>query len=139
MANKRICQVHEELVPRSAAEQSALRSAIRALRDLERFGLATEPLHREFVRILHDPSISNLSPVLRESLMQVARDAENVRLPEDEGKQLSGAARKVAYQSKIFRCLSDYEKCCSGHTTVACGSLLVVCIAQQLVPFAPKG
>ena len=43
------------------------------------------------------------------------------------------------YKTSIFKCLADYEKCCLTHDWRLCGALVAVCIAKQLIPFAPRG
>jgi hypothetical protein len=127
-------------LPRPAPEQVALNRAIRSLRELEPFRLNTTELHREFLQLVEDPNARSLPPDLHRAILRLAADAASIAdIREKRSRQLVGATGKAAYQSKIYKCLGDYEKCSGGHPTVLCASLFVVCIAQQLVPFAPSG
>jgi hypothetical protein len=68
--------------------------------------------------------------------MQFAQAADRLTASRSSGgKQHVGAPAKPAYQSKTFRCLGDFEKCCKSHSSTLCASLCIICIAQQLVPF----
>jgi hypothetical protein len=42
------------------------------------------------------------------------------------------------YQSAIFKCLADYNRCLKGNERWICKALIVICIAKQLVPLAPR-
>ncbi|WP_324509390.1 hypothetical protein [Brevundimonas sp.] len=44
------------------------------------------------------------------------------------------------YQTPIFQCWSDYQKCCADSLTpkAGCVALVTVCILQQLMPLAGK-
>jgi hypothetical protein len=126
-------------LPRPTSEQVALNRAILSLRDLEPFRLNTSEIQREFLQLAEDPKAQSLPPDLHRAILRLAADAASiVDIREKRSRQLVGAAGKAEYQSKVYQCLGDYEKCSGGHPTVLCASLFVVCIAQQLVPFAPS-
>ena len=46
------------------------------------------------------------------------------------------AARKAAYETKLFKCMGDYEKCREAHSGLACGVMLVLSVAQLCIPLA---
>jgi len=40
------------------------------------------------------------------------------------------------YSQKVFMCISDYEKCQKTVSYLTCGAALMICFAEQLIPFA---
>jgi hypothetical protein len=62
-------------------------------------------------------------------LARVAAEVRRVRNREEQEK----------YQSAIFKCLADYNRCLKGNSRWVCKALIAICIAKQLVPFVPKG
>lgn len=44
------------------------------------------------------------------------------------------------YQTNIFKCLADYDKCLKRRppTFPLCIALAIICIAKQLIPLAPR-
>ena len=43
------------------------------------------------------------------------------------------------YQTAVFKCLSDYEKCLRRNNPWLCKALMAICVAKHLVPLAPHG
>jgi hypothetical protein len=50
------------------------------------------------------------------------------------------------FQSAVFHCVSDYERCNTYYVTkgqmvdagIGCGVTFMVCVAERLIPFAGK-
>ena len=69
-------------------------------------------------------------------------------IPEDNVKVLAREAAKVVrqkkaaptYKTQVFKCLGDYENCAErgGKRVMICLALAVICIAKQVIPFAPS-
>jgi hypothetical protein len=47
-------------------------------------------------------------------------------------------AEDVSYKSSVFVCLEDYQKCRKFNRPDLCLSLLVLCVAKELIPFVKK-
>jgi FtsZ-interacting cell division protein ZipA len=60
--------------------------------------------------------------VTAEEFFAVASDVAKRRLP-------------ATYQTPVFKCLGDYEKCKTKNDYNACMVMLVICVGRQLIPF----
>lgn len=64
------------------------------------------------------------------------------RVPKEFVEEAKKAARSKGpnYQTPVFKCHSDYEKCIkhSGSNRL-CMFMLIVCMGKHLIPFVPKG
>jgi hypothetical protein len=43
--------------------------------------------------------------------------------------------RAPAYQTPVFKCMGDYEKCKSTNSYKTCMIMLVICVGKQIIPF----
>jgi hypothetical protein len=70
------------------------------------------------------------------------RERQYEIVPREFVKELKKAAKKrdPSYQTPVFKCLGDYDKCIkhSGSKRL-CQALLVWCAVKHLIPFVPKG
>jgi hypothetical protein len=60
--------------------------------------------------------------VSAEEFFAVASDVAKRRLP-------------ATYQTPVFKCMGDYEKCKTKNGSNACMVMLVICVGRQLIPF----
>lgn len=64
---------------------------------------------------------------------------------EQTPKDFAEEARKVAsrrgptYQTPVFKCIGDYEKCKKASNKRLCVVLLAICVGKHIIPFIPKG
>jgi hypothetical protein len=124
----------------SDEERKALSDAARTLREIRRLPLDISQVSTTLEELSQEPTKAATDQKLQIQVLAMARDAEEFLASKHLGdKQLSGATAKPAYQSKVFRCLGDYDKCRANRSATLCSALCIICIAQQLIPFAPKG
>jgi hypothetical protein len=96
----------------------------------ERLGeLAAELSHQLFPRMAFDTSIEE-------------RKRQYERVPKEFVKEAKKVARErgPAYQTPVFKCHGDYDKCIKHNgSNRLCMFLLIVCLGKHLIPFVPKG
>lgn len=107
-----------------------------------------EELKRAVLRINSMPvsdelkeAVDKIWEVQPHGLQTKSRD-NNSRRPsredlDDAVNSLETAIEKIEpeYQQPVFQCYSDYKKCCRENHKYNCAPLLVICLAQQLMPF----
>jgi hypothetical protein len=91
--------------------------------------LSSQLTHQLFPRMAFDTNIEE-------------RQREYERVPKEFIEEVKAIAKKrgPTYQTPVFKCQGDYDKCLK-HTGSSgmCMFLLIVCVGKHLIPFAPKG
>ena len=126
----------------SIDETKAIQEALSIVRQLRKLPIDTDNLADELVELSKVSAETNSAADanIRRDILQFAKEADQFLHQKSQGdKQLSGAGAKAAYQSKVFKCLGDYDSCRKRYGATLCGALCVICIGQQLIPFASKG
>ena len=69
------------------------------------------------------------------------RKREFERVPKEFAEEAKAVAKKrgPAYQTPVFKCHGDYEKCLQYSGSRMCMFMLVICLGKHLIPFVPKG
>jgi hypothetical protein len=82
-----------------------------------------------------DAAVKAAQPRITKKMKTVAKTATKSRKTAAKAKPAKGGMRKRiqrGYQTAIFKCLSDYEKCCGERDWKACAQLMVICISTKL-------
>jgi len=69
---------------------------------------------------------------------QMNKTPEKLAKAAVKAKEKRSGAVGEKYQSAIFKCLSDYNTCLKANARGICKAFIVICIAKQLVPLAPR-
>jgi hypothetical protein len=69
------------------------------------------------------------------------RAREFERVPKEFAEELKKVSKRgPAYQTPVFKCLGDYDKCIKhSSSTRLCQAMLVLCVVKHIIPFIPKG
>jgi hypothetical protein len=128
-------------MPRISKETQALQDALEVVRRIKKLPLDINNIADELNRLSKETAKGGqeLDTNIRWDILQFAKEADQFLYKESHGdKQLSGSKTKAVYHSKVFKCLGDYESCRKAYGATLCSALCIICIGQQLVPFAPK-
>jgi hypothetical protein len=69
------------------------------------------------------------------------REREYERVPKEFAEELKKISkRSPVYQTPVFKCLGDYDRCIKHSSSKRlCQGMLVLCVAKHIIPFIPKG
>ncbi len=106
----------------------------------------------EISKAYHGEPLGSLAAQLSHQIYpRMAFDAapdfkELERRYEKTPKDFAEEAKKIAtkrgpsYQTPVFKCAGDFEKCKrSGSSKLLCRALLAICVGKHLIPLIPKG
>lgn len=84
---------------------------------------------------------NQLSPQMAFDADIEERAREFERVPNEFVEELKKISKRgPAYQTPVFKCLGDYDKCIKHSSSKRlCQAMLILCVVKHIIPFIPKG
>jgi hypothetical protein len=119
-----------------ADEAQLVEDAVAALNEISS-AYRGEPLGTLARQLSHQ-----LSPQMAFDTNIDERAREYEKVPKEFLKEVKKVAKQrgPSYQTPVFKCAGDYEKCMrSSSSKYLCLALLALCVLKHLIPMVPKG